>query len=145
MKLIEVSRKELKTFEIAISDTNESNREEASLGGTRDGKLSWDSMDIVSTVELSSPLLIHTKRSLAVIKESNKQSPMNLRFPLSPEDSPLLKRHRKIKSRSVERVTANLRYEKFKQNLQQMIKKLKKDKKDQISSPSGSVIVFTNL
>ena len=137
LKTIDLSKKEIRILEIAPNETSESNREDSGTAGTYDGRSSFDSFEIVSNPDLS-PVFFSRKKSPSVqVNKGFSPEPEKRKLTgvTSPEGSPMLKKRRKLRSKSVEKTTDNLRYELFEKNIQKVIKKIKKGRiEDRTSS-----------
>lgn len=120
-----MSKRELRMLELA-PETSESNREDSGTV-TYDGRSSLDSFEMISHTDLS-PGYSRKKSPSFSLKKAYTPEADKRKFTMSPEGSPMTKRTRKLRSKSVEKPATNLRYELFEKNIQKVIKKIKQGK-----------------
>ena len=138
IKAIELSKKELKLLELANIETSESNKEDSGTNSNiQEVKSSFDSFEIMSNPEISPTLGLAMRKSVSISKTMASEFDKK-RSTATPEDSPVTRKSRQLRSKSVGKTTNNLRYEMFEKNLQKVIKKLKKEKMEgNIGSPGN--------
>lgn len=135
MRLIDLSKKELKNLEIVAYETSESNKDDSGMAGVNlDVKSSWDSIDMTPNNDTSSN--IQGRNSLCASKNGSEDPERKKSSILTPDDSPATKKTRKLRSKSVEKSDLTHRYKMFEKNLQKIIKNLRREKGSPVGSPS---------
>jgi len=98
---------------------------------------------MMSTTEISPTLGLGMRKSVSISKtmvtEFDKKKIM------TPEDSPIMKKSRQLRSKSVGKIANNLRYEMFERNLQKIIKKIKRERNEGMPGSPGKIIKKVNL
>lgn len=122
-------------------ETSESNMDSRTV--THDAASSIDSFEIISNSDLS-PGYPRKKSPSFTLKKAYTPEADKRKFTMSPEGSPMIKRTRKLRSKSVEKPATNLRYELFEKNIQKVIKKIKQGKIQSSSSSNYSNYSLTN-
>jgi len=135
IKLVDVSRRELKLLEIATIDTSESNRDESGTAGTPEVKSSWDSIELGSNQEFSPTLL--GRKSISMPKSVHTDLDKK-KMAYTPDDSPVTRKSRSLRSKSVQKRDGNdNRFEQFDRSIQKVIKKIRRQREAASYSPPG--------
>jgi len=133
IKGVDAARKELKLLEIAAIETSESNKDESGTAGTPEVKSSWDSIEIGSDQGFSPTLM--GRKSISMPKSVHTDLDRK-KATYTPEDSPVMRKARNLRSKSVQKRDDNdNRYEVFEKSIQKMLKKIRKQKEAVSYSP----------
>lgn len=135
IKSVEAARREMRILEVAAVETSESNKDESGTAGTPEIKSSWDSIEIGSNQEFSPTLL--GRQSISMPKSVHTDLDRK-KVGYTPEDSPIMRKSRNLRSKSVQKRDDNdNRYEVFEKSIQRMLKKIRRQRESPTFSPGN--------